>query len=1006
MEDCTGECNGDAEFDCNGDCDGDAVEDCTGECNGDAEASECMVLYNVMLNQTGESHLVILQDTITGLEYGDEIGLFDANGVISTVEVGEDPEYGEVLVGSTIWQSTQSEISGIMSIDLSDFAGPILNGAIDGNDIAIKIYRSYNEVEYQTVTANIVTGGEFGDIFTVISDLELSDPIDVIFGCMNENSCNYNPIATHDNGSCESDDCEVYIELEITTTVDESLLDDIETFENNFCSLIETELDLPEGSCDVTNIIITETRDVEITVDFTITLTEDELAETAFESEEDLNEAWQEVEDEIDDGGLPEFIYGCTDDEALNYDFEANVDDNSCYYEGDVTFYDDIMPIFNVNCTYTCHSQTSAYDGGLNMQTYEGLMLGGNSGPAILPYDSENSLLIQKLNGTAPGSQMPYYSDPLNQTLIDLIAMWIDLGALENGDDTSDDGGSDGGGTTGGGDFTVSDCDGNLWLEEEIYYLQGDGNCNDGSNGDPNLNCVSFYYDLNEETMIADCPLGNLNFGEINTTNPSIDIILDCQYNVNQFEFNISGVSGLSVSGGTSEDLDFDITVEGETVQGVSTGSSIPSNENVITIISFDEITSDEICFNSSWIITAGAGIQYEAFTGECVDSNQFEDQTVSYAFDMHYGANLVSFHALPEDVSLASVMESLGDAVTGVIGEGVAASPNPVLGWVGSLTEIERTSGYWIKMEDGIDLELEDAIPTDPNILYSLHYGANLISFPSAGSVGIADGIPDEVEGFFTGIIGEGVAASPNPVLGWVGSLSEFEGTKGYWAKVNDAFEFSYDLSNASNRSSMSSIIDTPYEFVQSTQQAFYFIEDVNFDIQDGDWIITYNNNMIVGSRQWNGAYTDIPAMGYDGSAYSAGYCSDGDIPKFVWIDNNGEAHNLTANTPAWSNNELYNISLEYMESTVPGKYSLIQNYPNPFNPATTISFSTPTNGHVTIHVFDINGRLVSTLLDESINSGYHSVNWDANDMSAGVYIYTLQAEGISLSSKMILMK
>jgi hypothetical protein len=227
--------------------------------------------------------------------------------------------------------------------------------------------------------------------------------------------------------------------------------------------------------------------------------------------------------------------------------------------------------------------------------------------------------------------------------------------------------------------------------------------------------------------------------------------------------------------------------------------------------------------------------------------------------------------------------MESLGDAVTGVIGEGVAASPNPVLGWVGSLSEIERTSGYWIKMDDTIDLNLDDAIPTDPNILYSLHYGANLISFPSAGSVGIADGIPDEVEGFFTGIIGEGVAASPNPVLGWVGSLSEFEGTKGYWAKVDDAFEFSYDLSNASNRSSMGSIIDTPYEFVQSTQQAFYFIEDVNFDIQDGDWIIAYNNNMIVGSRQWNGAYTDIPAMGYDGSAYSAGYCSDGDIPKFV---------------------------------------------------------------------------------------------------------------------------
>ena len=43
----------------------------------------------------------------------------------------------------------------------------------------------------------------------------------------------------------------------------------------------------------------------------------------------------------------------------------------------------------------------------------------------------------------------------------------------------------------------------------------------------------------------------------------------------------------------------------------------------------------------------------------------------------------------------------------------------------------------------------------------------------------------------YLTGVIGEGGAASPNPVLGWVGSLSEFEGTKGYWAKVDGAFEF-----------------------------------------------------------------------------------------------------------------------------------------------------------------------------------------------------------------------
>jgi hypothetical protein len=255
------------DVDCAGECGGDAQLDICGECEGDAvDILECMALYNVTLSPTGDSHLLIFQETITGLNYGDEIGIFDVNGVISTVDAGETPEYGEILVGSSIWLDIQSEISAIMSIDLSDFGGPILNGAIDGNDIGIKIYSVDSGVEYQTVTANITSGGQFGDLFTVISDLELSDPINVVLGCTNESSCNYNPDATHDDGSCESDDCEVYIELELITTVNESELEDMEVFEANFESLIETELDLPTGSVEVTGVTVSETRDVEVTV--------------------------------------------------------------------------------------------------------------------------------------------------------------------------------------------------------------------------------------------------------------------------------------------------------------------------------------------------------------------------------------------------------------------------------------------------------------------------------------------------------------------------------------------------------------------------------------------------------------------------------------------------------------------------------------------------------------------------------------------------------------------
>ena len=94
-----------------------------------------------------------------------------------------------------------------------------------------------------------------------------------------------------------------------------------------------------------------------------------------------------------------------------------------------------------------------------------------------------------------------------------------------------------------------------------------------------------------------------------------------------------------------------------------------------------------------------------------------------------------------------------------------------------------------------------------------------------------------------------------------------------------------------------------------------------------------------------------------------------------------------------------------------VPEEYGLSQNYPNPFNPSTTISFSLPVEGNVVLNIYDITGRIVATLVNDNMSSGYHSVNWDGVDMvgenvSAGLFIYSLHAEGVALTRKMVLMK
>ena len=134
--------------------------------------------YNVDLNETGESHLVVFLDSIEGLSPGDEIGIFDLDGVIESDSTGENTQYGEVLVGMTIWdgmanqEGTVASCSAIMSLDLSDFGGPVLNGAVMGNNIIIKVRDLNQNIEYNT-TPTFGIGGIFGDLFTTVTALIL-----------------------------------------------------------------------------------------------------------------------------------------------------------------------------------------------------------------------------------------------------------------------------------------------------------------------------------------------------------------------------------------------------------------------------------------------------------------------------------------------------------------------------------------------------------------------------------------------------------------------------------------------------------------------------------------------------------------------------------------------------------------------------------------------------------------------------------------------------------------
>ena len=101
----------------------------------------------------------------------------------------------------------------------------------------------------------------------------------------------------------------------------------------------------------------------------------------------------------------------------------------------------------------------------------------------------------------------------------------------------------------------------------------------------------------------------------------------------------------------------------------------------------------------------------------------------------------------------------------------------------------------------------------------------------------------------------------------------------------------------------------------------------------------------------------------------------------------------------------------LNVMDFEVLDNYKLIKNYPNPFNPVTTLRYDLPENSHVNITIYDMLGRQVKNLINQTQDAGYRSVRWNATDdygkpVSAGIYLYQIQAGEFVQTKKMVLLK
>ena len=91
---------------------------------------------------------------------------------------------------------------------------------------------------------------------------------------------------------------------------------------------------------------------------------------------------------------------------------------------------------------------------------------------------------------------------------------------------------------------------------------------------------------------------------------------------------------------------------------------------------------------------------------------------------------------------------------------------------------------------------------------------------------------------------------------------------------------------------------------------------------------------------------------------------------------------------------------------SAIPLKSSLFNNYPNPFNPITVIKYQLKTGGNVQLIIYDLAGREIKTLINQTQSPGEHSITFNASDLASGVYIYKLKAGAFEQSRKMLLLR
>ncbi len=145
----------------------------------------------------------------------------------------------------------------------------------------------------------------------------------------------------------------------------------------------------------------------------------------------------------------------------------------------------------------------------------------------------------------------------------------------------------------------------------------------------------------------------------------------------------------------------------------------------------------------------------------------------------------------------------------------------------------------------------------------------------------------------------------------------------------------------------------------------------------------------------------------GWGAIGFVNGSGSSNSVKEYSFVDKNISSGKYCYRLKQIDNDGRFKYSKEIeAEVNTPLRFALNQNYPNPFNPVTVIEYQLPVDNYVTLKVYDIIGDEIITLVNGNLKAGIHTVSFDANNLSNGVYFYKLTCGTNTQMKKMILLK